>query len=71
MPLPEWSAVRHTEFILWSSDTLGEWLLLILVLGLSDLPHGFYGAKCNFIDVFAIMIPILYQVQLKGFNLLT
>ena len=41
--------------------------MLILILGHSDLPEGYYGAKCNFFDVFTVMIPILYQVQLKGF----
>ena len=51
---------------MWSSDNLGNWLLLLLVLGHSNLLHRFYGAKWNCFDVFAVMIPILYQVQLKG-----
>ena len=37
--------LTNQEFIMWSSDTFGEWLLLILVSGHSDLPDGFYGAK--------------------------
>ena len=48
--------VRHTDFIMWFSDTLEEWLLPILVLGHSDLPHGFNGAKLNFSNSFTIII---------------
>ena len=41
--------------------------ITIFCIGHSDLPCGFHGAKCIFY-VFAIIILILYQVQLKGFS---
>ena len=37
--------VRLTKAVMWSVDTLGDWLLLNTKLGHSDLVYGFYRAK--------------------------